>query len=279
MPRTFHALEREVPSDTSYIHYSKEDIIYPESDGRPMSDNTKQFNWIVKIKEGLEVMFAHRPDVFVAGDLLWYPVKGKIDIRAAPDAMVVFGRPKGDRGSYIQHKEENIAPQVVFEVMSPGNTKKEMKEKLGFYNRHSVEEYYLYDPDEITLEGWMRTNGKFLKIKKIQDWTSPRLGIRFELTDDNLIIYRPDGQKFLSFIETEAKVIKAEKLSENEKQQREKAQKIAQNEKQQREKSQKIAQKERKQKEKAQKLAQQAEARAEMLAAKLRELGIPIESL
>ncbi len=53
-----------------------------------MSDNTKQFNRIVKIKEGVEVLFADNPDVFVAGDLLWYSVEGSNKIRIAPDAMV-----------------------------------------------------------------------------------------------------------------------------------------------------------------------------------------------
>ncbi|MEA1967424.1 MAG: hypothetical protein U9N77_04315, partial [Thermodesulfobacteriota bacterium] len=51
-------------------------VYYPESDGKPMADNTKQFNWIVKIKEGFELLFAENPDVFIAGDLLWYPVEG-----------------------------------------------------------------------------------------------------------------------------------------------------------------------------------------------------------
>ncbi len=90
MPRSIHALERQGPPDIPYILYGKDDIIYPESDGKPMADNTKQFSWIVKIKEGLEVMFADRPDVFVAGDLLWYPVKENNKKRVAPDAMVVF---------------------------------------------------------------------------------------------------------------------------------------------------------------------------------------------
>jgi hypothetical protein len=27
------------------------EVIYPESDGQPMADNTEQFAWIVKIKE------------------------------------------------------------------------------------------------------------------------------------------------------------------------------------------------------------------------------------
>ena len=64
---------------------SATDIIYPDSDGQPMSDNTKQFRWIVTIKEGLEWLFQDHPNVFVAGDLLWYPVEGSNTIRMAPD--------------------------------------------------------------------------------------------------------------------------------------------------------------------------------------------------
>ncbi|MGC1310468.1 MAG: hypothetical protein WA885_24825 [Phormidesmis sp.] len=50
---------------------------YPDSDGQPMADNTQQFRWIMVIKENLERLFASDPDVFVAGDLLWYPVEGE----------------------------------------------------------------------------------------------------------------------------------------------------------------------------------------------------------
>ncbi|MGI8933588.1 MAG: hypothetical protein ACR2FS_05895 [Phormidesmis sp.] len=93
----------------------KTDIVYPDGDGQPMSDNTLQFQWIVNIKENLEAIYANDPNVFVAGDLLWYPVEGSNSIRQAPDAMIAFGRPKGDRSSYMQWKEGDIAPQVVFE--------------------------------------------------------------------------------------------------------------------------------------------------------------------
>ncbi|MFM7189304.1 MAG: hypothetical protein ACKOX2_00605, partial [Microcystaceae cyanobacterium] len=75
------------------------EIIYPDSDGQPMADNTEQFEWIVLLKENLECLFAKAPQVFVGGDLLWYPVEGHPEIRVAPDVMVVFGRPKGRRGS------------------------------------------------------------------------------------------------------------------------------------------------------------------------------------
>ena len=128
-------------------------IRYPDSDGKPMADNTLQFRWIVKLEGGLDVLFTEDPNVFVAGDLLWYPVMGSPEIRQAPDAMVVFGRPKGDRGSYKQWEEDNIAPQVVFEVLSPRNYRPEMRRKLQFYETYGVEEYYVYDPDKVILTG------------------------------------------------------------------------------------------------------------------------------
>lgn len=38
--------------------FSESEIIYADSDGKPMADNTKQFRWIVTIKENLECLFA-----------------------------------------------------------------------------------------------------------------------------------------------------------------------------------------------------------------------------
>ncbi len=180
---------------------SQPDIIYPERDGKPMADNTKQFRWIVAIYHNLEWLFADDPNVFVAGDLLWYPVEGNNKIRNAPDVMVAFGRPKGDRGSYMQWKEENIAPQVVFEILSPGNTLTEMNKKQVFYDRYGVEEYYLYDPEKNDLSGWLRVEERLDVIDSPDGWAIPRLGIRFELSGEELQLYRPDGTRFSSYTE------------------------------------------------------------------------------
>ncbi len=178
---------------------------YPDSDGQPMADNTKQFRWIVVIKENLERMFATNPDVFVAGDLLWYPIEGEPKLRQAPDVLVVFGRPKGDRGSYQQWQEADVAPQVVFEILSPGNCPGEMLRKLNFYQRYGVEEYYIYDPDSGELIGLQRLGQSLQLIGNMADWVSPRLNIRFaiegETGADGLTIYRPDGEKFLTFLQ------------------------------------------------------------------------------
>lgn len=186
---------QQLPSDTTPA------IIYPESDGQPMADNTKQFRWIVTIKENLELLFAENSNVFVAGDLLWYPVEGDNKTRQAPDTMVVFGRPKGDRGSYKQWEENNIAPQVVFEILSPGNRLKAMAQKLKFYERYGVEEYYVFEPDDVELIGWVRSGNELELIDEMNSWVSPRLGVRFEMIGDNLEIFTPSGERFLIFVE------------------------------------------------------------------------------
>jgi Uma2 family endonuclease len=227
------------------------EIIYPDCDGQPMSDNTKQFRWIVTIKENLEILFAEHPDVFIAGDLLWYPVEGNNKIRQAPDAMVVFGRPKGDRGSYRQWVEDGVAPQVVFEILSPGNRLAEMSRKLYFYEQYGVEEYYIYDPDRIDFTGWIRNEDRLMAIEDADNWVSPRLGIRFEMQPDTLRIYYPDDRLFSSFVELD----------------------------QLRQQTQQKLQQSQQELQQSQQELQQSQHQAEKLAAKLRELGIDPSSL
>jgi Uma2 family endonuclease len=189
-------------------------IAYPASDGQPMADNTKQFQWITVIKTNLDWLFRDEELVFVAGDLLWYPIEGNPKYRVAPDVMVVFGRPKGERGSYQQWLEDNIAPQVVFEILSPGNTEREMERKLQIYARCGVEEYYIYDPDLLILKGYQRSDDFFLdRIDLMDGWTSPRLGISFNLSGNELQITHPDGRVFETFdrVATERDLLIADK--------------------------------------------------------------------
>ena len=174
------------------------EIDYPDSDGKPLSDNTLQFRWIVTIKGGLDAVFRDDPDVFIAGDLLWYPLEGDNRTRQAPDVMVAFGRPKGERGSYRQWREGGIAPQVAFEVLSPKNRRREMDRKRAWYFRFGSEEYYEYDPDRVRLRGWVREGDEVREILPMPGWVSPRLGARFELGDE-LILLGPDGRPFLTY--------------------------------------------------------------------------------
>jgi len=135
---------------------------------------------------------------------------------------VVFGRPKGDRGSYKQWEEDNLPPQVVFEVLPPGNRAGEMTRMFRFYERYGVEEYYLYDPDRGELYGWLRNGAVLDEFPSMVGHVSPRLGIRFALADGELLLYRPDGQLFLTYLELAAQRDEQRRRAEHEKQLKEK---------------------------------------------------------
>ncbi|MFM9263957.1 Uma2 family endonuclease [Tychonema sp. BBK16] len=231
----------------------KAQIVYPDDNGESMSDNTEQFRLIVWIKENLELLFARVPDVFVAGNLLWYPVEENNKISQAPDAMVVFGRPKGYRGSYQQWNEGNIVPQVVFEIWSPGNRLTPMLQKLRFYEQYGVEEYYLYNPTNVDLTIWERRDRGLEPIEQVDGWVSPRMGVRFQVSETELQIFRPDGTPFVSFVELAQLREQAELRAEQERQR---------------------AEQERQRAEQAENLLEQERSRSQALEARLRDMGI-----
>ncbi|UJS03666.1 Uma2 family endonuclease [Cylindrospermopsis raciborskii] len=285
---------RQIPSKTqlrvikSNISQGVEtpEIVYPESDNKPMADNTRQFTWIVKIKENLEILFKSNADVFVAGDLFWYPVEGSNKIKLAPDTMVVFGRPKGYRGSYRQWEENNIPPQVVFEILSPGNNNTEMDRKKLFYLEHGVEEYYVYNPDKTSLEVSIRENNSFKEIENFTTWTSPRLKIRFDMTQDELVIYYPDGSKFLNpvelsnYAEQETQRAEREKLLKEQETQRAEREKLLKEQETQRAEREKLLKEQETQRaERERLLKEQEQIKYQTLLSRLKAKGIDITAL
>ncbi len=175
-------------------------FLYPESDGKPMADNTLQYQWIVRLVSNLKHLFRGQR-VFVAGDLLWYPQQVTVPPAPAqaPDAMVIFGRPDGDRRSYKQWEEDNIAPQVVFEILSDSNTAREMLNKQKFYAQYGVLEMFFYDPESQDFWGLVRAN-QDQELQPITPlnfpWISPLLGVRFEMGADGLLLFHPSGESF-----------------------------------------------------------------------------------
>ncbi|MBY0231549.1 MAG: Uma2 family endonuclease [Gemmataceae bacterium] len=176
---------------------------FPDSDGEPMADSTLQAIWILILYGNLLALFRNRDDVFVAANNLWYPLEDTDLVKMAPDAYVVFGRPKGHRGSYKQWQEGGIPLTVVFEVFSPGNTWREMMDKRDFCEEHGAEEFYILDPQDNELVVYTRgPHGVALVRRYFKDsFVSPRLGIRFERREEGIAVFYPNGERFLSFEE------------------------------------------------------------------------------
>jgi Uma2 family endonuclease len=184
--------------------------VYPETDGKPMANNTEQLRWIVVLFGNLCAVYRDEADIFIGADLLWYPVEGQPEVCQAPDVFAVFGRPKGRRSSYVQWQEGNVPITVVFEILSPGNTAEEMIDKHAFYEDHGVEEYYVYNPDTNRLHVYVRKGELLVRRRFTREFVSPRLKVRFDLTGPEMVIHYPDGRRFLSFEEVETARVLAE---------------------------------------------------------------------
>ena len=275
-----------------------------------MAESTYHQEWIIMIKENLEALTVDK-EVFVASDLLWYPVEGQVRTCKAPDVMVCIGRPKGHRLSYLQWHEEGMAPQVVFEIYSKSNRRRRNKENLiEFYDKYGVEEFYSYDPLKNNFVIHLRqSDGGFARLEGLTKWVSPLLKIRFERGEEKLRFYRPNGQEFIKYDELERqnkylkmmyeevkairdkeyrRILEVEdklekQMAETERQLAEAERQKAETEKQKAEVQKQKAEVERQKsetekqkaaKEKAQKEAMRAIKEKEALLGKLREMGI-----
>jgi hypothetical protein len=131
-----------------------------------------------------------------------------------------------------------------------------MKRKFEFYEKYGVEEYYIYDPDELTLEGFLRNDEGLLRaVAKMEGHVSPRLGVRFEMSPE-LVLSTAEGEVFKMYNELVDESLAAQqKLLEE----RERAVDAERHAKRQRER----AEAEKAQRLTAEKLAHEAKAKAE----------------
>jgi len=83
--------------------------------------------------------------------------KGKTDTVVQPDITVVCDEKKLDEQGCVG------APDLVIEILSPGNTKREMKDKFDVYEESKIKEYWLVDPvREFAIIYTLNKKGKYV---------------------------------------------------------------------------------------------------------------------
>ena len=65
------------------------------------------------------------------------------------------------------------APDLVVEILSPGNSKKEMKYKYALYEEAQVPEYWIIDPDHQNVLVYILKDGKYLNPINIVEGNIP----------------------------------------------------------------------------------------------------------
>ncbi|MBO0939042.1 Uma2 family endonuclease [Fibrella sp. HMF5335] len=64
----------------------------------------------------------------------------------------------------------NGAPDIVVEVLSPGNTKREMNQKFDLYQEAGVQEYWLVEPaDEVVFVYVLNEHGQYIGLRPMTE--------------------------------------------------------------------------------------------------------------
>ena len=94
-----------------------------------------------------------------------FPQKGESQVYTVvqPDLCVVCDFEKIDSKGCVG------APDLVVEILSPGNSKKEMKSKFALYQEEGVREYWVVDPERELVFVYMAENKKFKPTIPIAD--------------------------------------------------------------------------------------------------------------
>lgn len=102
-------------------------------------------------------------EVFTAPFDVRLPVKSKrnedIDTVVQPDICVICDPEKIDEFGCIG------APDLIIEILSPGNNRKEIQNKYEVYEESGVQEYWVIHPNECTLMIYTLVEGKYLPSK------------------------------------------------------------------------------------------------------------------
>ena len=143
-------------------------VHYPSSDGKPMAENTAQWQALLVHGAVLDCRYRDDPDVLVAGDVLVYPQRGDPSRSVAPDVLVAFGVPKRPHRPSYKVWVEGKAPDFVMEVASPGTWKADRGWKRQAYAAMGVREYWLFDPTgeffDPPLEGYRLERGGYVPV-------------------------------------------------------------------------------------------------------------------
>jgi len=78
-----------------------------------------------------------------------------------PDLCVVCDKNKIDEKGCIG------APDLIIEILSPGNSKREMDIKYDLYEENGVREYWIVNPAEQSIAIYVLQNGKYIGIKPL----------------------------------------------------------------------------------------------------------------
>ncbi len=140
------------------------ELIY--DDGEPMESNRHRIAMNTLITS-VEQAFINKNDFFVGGNMFIYYSVNQVKNRdfKGPDFFVVLDVENTDisRKAWVVWNENGRYPDLIIELMSPSTAEIDKNQKKEIYQKvFKTREYFIFDPfDPNSLQGW-RLNGDFI---------------------------------------------------------------------------------------------------------------------
>jgi Uma2 family endonuclease len=190
------------------IPLRRDDVYYPESDGKPMGETQFHAEAIGYLRDVLQRWYREEPNVYAWGDLFLYYREGDPRSVVCPDVFAVHGVPKEPPRRIYKLWEEGKVPSLVIEVTSASTRREDLRDKKSLYERLGVQEYILFDPlDEYLepqLQGFLLIDGRYEPVTPAPDGslTSRTTGLIFRAEGPRIQAIDPaSGTPFLRSLE------------------------------------------------------------------------------
>ena len=167
------------------------EIVYPESDGKPMGETDWHINEIIRLRDILMHRYQGQK-VYVGSDMLVYYQEGMPRRFVVPDVFVVMDCEQKDRRTFKTWEEKRV-PDVIFEITSPSTARKDQALKPRTYGAIGVKELFLFDPLQEylapSLQGFRFESGKPIELRaKNNQFQSDVLGVHIAAGKEHLIL-------------------------------------------------------------------------------------------
>jgi Uma2 family endonuclease len=252
-------------------------IVFPPGDlysDEPPLETYQHLQQMVLLIKCLDWLWRDRNDYFSAGNLTVYysPRQRKSEDFRGPDFFVVLNTEKRPRKSWVVWEEDGQYPNIIVELLSDSTAKTDRGLKKQIYQDiFRTPDYFWFDPHNSEFQGFSLVSGTYQSLEP---------NARGHLWSEQLGLYLGVLDGMLRFFTAEGKLVPTlEEATDAALQEAEAAQQEAEAAQQQAEAAQQEVKSAQQQAEAAEQNAMSAQQRTEVLAAKLRELGVDPDAL
>ncbi|NET00291.1 MAG: Uma2 family endonuclease [Sphaerospermopsis sp. SIO1G2] len=177
------------------------EVIFPEkkaTDEPPKLENISNLQQIILLIQCLELWWSNRNDFYAASNLTIHYSERQLkpEELPSPDFFVALNVERKPRQSWVIWQEDGIYPHIIIELLTEqrASSNQELRKQI-YQNTFRTPEYFLFDPSNFELAGFILMGGTYQPIQvNEQGWLwSQQLNLYLGVHRQQLRYFTPEG--------------------------------------------------------------------------------------